>query len=97
MSHEEIGGDTMTFRHEPFEFAPSRGRVGFKLMKENQLEYWAIGPTDIPEKLNGSWSLEEKDLYFAVSGKGMIQGFEESFRIIKAENDQFILYMFTLI
>ena len=60
-------------------------------MKNNQLEYWAIGPTDIPEKLSGTWSLDEKNLYFSVSGKGMIKGFEESYRIIQAENDLFIL------
>ena len=90
-SHEEGGGDSLTFRHKPFVFPPARGRVGFKLMENNQLEYWAIGATDIPEKLNGSWSLEKGDFNFSVSGNERVNAFEMSYRILKAEKDLFIL------
>jgi hypothetical protein len=90
-SHEEGGGDTLSFRHKPFDFPPSRGRVGFILMENERLEYWAIGPTDIPEKLQGSWNIADGNLYFSVKGSEMVSGFEASYRIIKAEKDLFIL------
>jgi hypothetical protein len=90
--HEAGGNDTLSFKHKPFDFPPSRGRIGFMMMENNKLEFWAIGPTDIPEKLQGSWSLTDGVLDFSVKGSDMVQGFEQSYQIIKAEKDLFILF-----
>ena len=61
------------------------------MMGNNMLEFWAIGPTDIPEKLQGSWSTGDGILSFSLNGSEMVQGFEQSYQIIKVEKDLFIL------
>ena len=40
----------------------SRGRTGFELRPDGAVTIVGIGPTDIPEKMAGTWELEEGDV-----------------------------------
>ena len=60
-SHEEDTPMEMVFRPATFPFPPSRGRQGFELRPDGTAMEIGIGPTDAPQKTQGSWKLEGND------------------------------------
>ncbi len=60
-SHEEDTADTRVFRPDDFAFPPSRGRMGFELRPDGGYVETAIGPTDRPEQVTGTWTLTDAD------------------------------------
>ena len=57
-SHEEDTDTEMVFRPATHKFPPSRGRRSFELKPDGQLVETTPGPTDVPQKLQGTWKLE---------------------------------------
>ena len=57
-SHEEDSAGEMVFRPADHAFPPSRGRLGFELRADGGYAETAIGPTDRPEDVSGTWELE---------------------------------------
>ena len=60
-SHEEDTDTEMVFRPATFKFPRSRGRKSFELKPDGGLVETRIGPTDRPEKIQGTWKLEGDD------------------------------------
>ncbi len=90
-SHEEDQGEEKFFRHEPWEFPPSRGRVAFKLLEDKTLKYFAIGAADMPEELEGTWSISGDILRMDLKGKEAKPGYSISAKLIRVEKDLIIL------
>ena len=92
-SHEEDqdNGETMYFRHAPFEFPVSRGRIAFTLKSSGEVQYWNIGPTDIPEEMGGTWTIKDGKLFLSINSSTNMKGFEQTYEIVKAEKDLLIL------
>jgi hypothetical protein len=51
----------MVLRPDDFPFPPSRGRMGFELRHDGGYVETAIGPTDRPEEVTGTWTLAGDD------------------------------------
>ncbi len=90
-SFEEETDENWKFRHEPWEFPPALGREGMKFNRDNTLEFWAIGPTDIPEQLTGKWYLNGDQLNLVVKGSGITQDFNRTYFVIEANQELLIL------
>lgn len=58
-SHEEDSEGNQVYRPADFPFPPSRGRDGFELRADGTLVDRGIGPTDRPQKTEGTWKLED--------------------------------------
>ncbi|HET9248534.1 MAG TPA: hypothetical protein VFP13_01150 [Actinomycetota bacterium] len=60
-SHEEDTAGEMVFRPDDYDFPASRGRLGFELRHDGGYLETAIGPTDRPEEVTGTWTLAGDD------------------------------------
>ena len=60
-SHEEDRGDTLVFRPNSYDFAPSRGRIGFQLEAGGTIKQYDIAPTDGLEEKTGQWQMRGKN------------------------------------
>lgn len=90
-SHEEDKDGNQYYRHEPFEFPPSRGREGFKLLNETELVFYAIGPTDFPAELEGTWTYTQDILRFNVIGGQGVKSFERAYKVIEGKPDLIVM------
>ena len=54
-SHEDDEGDIEAYRPESYSFPPSRGRRGFKMLKNNSFINYEIAPTDGSLERKGTW------------------------------------------
>ena len=61
-SHEEDTDTETVFRPQAFKFPRSRGRRSFKLKRNGSLVEIRIGSDDRPQKLQGTWKLEDSNL-----------------------------------
>lgn len=59
-SYEEDSAGITTYRPEDFNLPPSRGRKGFKIMRDSTFIFYAIAPTDGWNKHPGKWSLKDE-------------------------------------
>jgi hypothetical protein len=57
-AHEEDTDTEMVFRPAEFTLPPSRGRLSFEFRPDGRLVEWGIGPTDVPEEVEGTWELQ---------------------------------------
>jgi hypothetical protein len=69
-SHEEDTAEGMVFRPDDHAFPPSRGRLGFELRPDGGYVETAIGPTDRPEQVSGTWTLEGDTIVVARDATG---------------------------
>ncbi len=60
-SFEEDNGDTVVYRPNTFDFAPSRGRTGFTLESGGVITRYEIAPADGLLEQVGEWELTGKD------------------------------------
>jgi hypothetical protein len=88
-SAEEFSGDTVIFRPESFDFPPSRGREAFEVIDDQGgLKYYAIGPTDMPAKLDGKWTYADEVLTLDVQGDQFIKANKLQFRILEITKER---------
>lgn len=69
-AHEEDTADAMVFRPDGYAFPPSRGRLGFELRPDGGYVETAIGPTDRPEEVSGTWTLEDDTIVVTRNAAG---------------------------
>ena len=60
-SHEEDDSSKMNFRPKGYPLGPSRGRISIELMQDGNVKLSDIGPTDLPQKSEGTWKLKKKN------------------------------------
>ena len=65
-SHEEREGNIEVYRPDSYQFPPSRGRRGFKMLEDKSFINYEIAPTDGIVERKGRWE-KENDYTFAVS------------------------------
>ena len=83
-SHEEDEGDLRVFRRVGYKFPPSRGREGMQFLSNGKLVYNAIGPTDAPQHLPGTWGFAGKETLRMTLESGR----QFSYVLKKAEKDR---------
>jgi hypothetical protein len=88
-SHEEDTPTEMVFRPANFNFPPSRGRHGFELQRDGTYVETAIGPTDKPQKAQGSWVLEDDNQLNV--GLGVELASRRVMRITSATPDRLVI------
>lgn len=64
-SHEDDSGNIEAYRPDSYKFPPSRGRRGFKILKDNGFINYEIAPTDGTVERKGRWE-GENDYTFAI-------------------------------
>jgi hypothetical protein len=60
-AHEEDSVGEMVFRPDDVPLPPSRGRLAFELRPDGSYAESAIGPTDRPQEVTGTWELADDD------------------------------------
>ena len=68
-SHEDGSGNLEAYRPDSYNFPPSRGRRGFKMLSDNTFINYEIAPTDGILERKGRW-IKENDHTFAVLFEG---------------------------
>src|SRR4249920_170819 len=88
-SHEEDTADEMVLRPDDYPFPPSRGRMGFELRHDGGYVETAIGPTDRPEEVTGTWTLAGDDALVVTRASSSEP--ERVLRIVSAEPDRLVV------
>lgn len=57
-SREEDREDTQVYRPRGYQFPPSRGRDGFEFKPNGEFILSGLGPTDRPQSMTGTWTLQ---------------------------------------
>lgn len=87
-AHEEDTPDAMVFRPDDYAFPPSRGRLGFELRPDGGYVETAIGPTDRPEEVSGTWTLEDDTIVVTRNETGEP---ERRMRVVSATPDRLVV------
>jgi hypothetical protein len=88
-SHEEDTDREMVFRPADRELPPSRGRRRLALRPDGTFSESAPGPTDQPQRAEGSWRLEAGERL--VLAKGPAGEPDEQLSIASAERDRLVV------
>ena len=83
-SHEEDIDDHLVFRRDDYDFPLSRGRRSLDLRADGSVVSSAPGPTDAPESVTGTWTIDDGDLI--VRGPN-----PATYRIVAVEADRLVL------
>jgi hypothetical protein len=78
-SHEEDSGDLRIYRPADYDFPPARGRRGFELRPDGEVETYGPGPSDVPEATTGRWE---------ASGAGRFKLGGEELEIVSLSSDR---------
>ncbi len=70
-------------------FPPSRGRIGFELRHDGGYLETAIGPTDRPEEVTGTWTLAGDDTLVVTRASSSEP--ERVLRIVSAAPDRLVV------
>ena len=87
-SHEEDSAGTMVFRPDDFAFPPSRGRMGFELGPGGGYVETAIGPTDRPEEVTGTWTLADGTIVVSRESEGRP---ERRMRVVEVTPERLVI------
>lgn len=68
-SHEDDSGNIEAYRPESYKFPPSRGRRGFKMLKDNSFINYEIAPTDGIIERKGRWEVENDQTFAVLFGE----------------------------
>ena len=68
-SHEDSSEDINAYRPESYNFPPSRGRRGFKMLKDKSFINYEIVPTDGIIERKGRWKKENDNTFTILFGK----------------------------
>ena len=85
-SHEEDQNDMRVYRRAGYKFPPSRGREGMEFLSNGKLLYNAIGPTDAPQNLPGTWGFSSKQTLHLTLESGR----QFSYTLAKIEKDRMV-------
>ena len=85
-AHEEDTDSELVFRPASYSLPPSRGRSALDLRPDGTYLESAPGPTDRPEQVSGTWTLEGDGLALRSSS-----GSTRRVRIASAEPDRLVL------
>ena len=85
-SQEEDQDGLRVYRRVGFKFPPSRGREGMEFLANGVLVYDAIGPTDVPLHLPGTWGFSGKSALRLTLENGR----QFSLQLKQAEKDKLV-------
>jgi hypothetical protein len=85
-SHEEDAEDRLVFRSADYDFPPARGRDGFELLPDGDLQRSGPGPDDRTQTFRGRWKLDEGELHLNTAG-----GRSERYAVESAEKGRLVL------
>ena len=88
-SHEEDTPDEMVFRPDDHPLPPSRGRMRFELRHDGGYVETAIGSTDRPEEVTGTWTLAGDDTLVVTQASS--NETERVLRILSAAPDRLVV------